>query len=159
MFDGSQPLDEEDDNVISYVRKMSSDNILVVINKEDLGTSVTEEQILEKLPGVRVITTSLIGKGAIEAARKISDSIGGMLDLGEINVQEMNIVTNERHVHLLRKASIDIDEAISMLQNGEPVEVAELSAHYAYESLGKIIGEEVGDEVLDTVFSKFCLGK
>ena len=82
-----------------------------------------------------------------------------MLDLGEINVQEMNIVTNERHVHLLRKASIDIDEAISMLQNGEPVEVAELSAHYAYESLGKIIGEEVGDEVLDTVFSKFCLGK
>ena len=159
VFDGSQPLDEEDDNVISYVRKMSSDNILVVINKEDLGTSVTEEQILEKLPGVRVITTSLIGKGAIEAARKISDSIGGMLDLGEINVQEMNIVTNERHVHLLRKASIDIDEAISMLQNGEPVEVAELSAHYAYESLGKIIGEEVGDEVLDTVFSKFCLGK
>jgi tRNA modification GTPase len=46
-----------------------------------------------------------------------------------------------------------------MLQNGEPVEVAELSAHYAYEALGKIIGEEVGEEILDTVFSKFCLGK
>jgi tRNA modification GTPase len=82
-----------------------------------------------------------------------------MFDLGGINVRETNISTNERHVHQLRKASIDIDEAISMLQNGEPVEVAELSAHYAYEALGRIIGEEVGDEILDTVFSKFCLGK
>ena len=159
VFDGSQQLDEEDDHVISYVENMSSDNILVVINKEDLGKSITEEAILEKLPGVRIISTSLIGKGAVEAAKKVSEAIGEMLNLGKINVQEMNIVTNERHVHLLRKASIDIDDAINMLQNGEPVEVAELSAHYAYEELGKIIGEEVGDEILDTVFSKFCLGK
>ena len=82
-----------------------------------------------------------------------------MFDLGGINVREANIVTNERHVHLLRKAAEDLEESISMLRNGEPVEVAELSAHYAYESLGNIIGEEVGDEILDTVFSKFCLGK
>ena len=54
---------------------------------------------------------------------------------------------------------MEIDEAINVLQSGEPVEVAELSAHYAYEALGKIIGEEVGEEILDTVFSKFCLGK
>ena len=60
---------------------------------------------------------------------------------------------------MLRNAVMNIDEAISMLQNGEPMEVAELSAHYAYDALGKIIGEEVGDEVLNTVFSKFCLGK
>ena len=58
-----------------------------------------------------------------------------------------------------KRAARELDEAISMLQNGEPVEVAELSAHYAYEALGKIIGEEVGEEILDTVFSKFCLGK
>jgi tRNA modification GTPase len=54
---------------------------------------------------------------------------------------------------------MNLDEAITMLQNGEPMEVAELSAHYAYDALGQIIGEEVGDEVLNTVFSKFCLGK
>ena len=159
VFDGSQELDEEDDKVISYVEKMSSDNILVVINKEDLGKSVTEEEILKKLPGVRIISTSLVGKGAVEAAKKVSEAVGEMLDLGSINVKEMNIVTNQRHVHMLRKASIDIDEAINVLRSGEPVEVAELSAHYAYESLGKIIGEEVGDEILDIVFSKFCLGK
>lgn len=159
VLDGSQALDEEDDRVISFIEKMNTDHILVVINKEDLGRSVTEEAVLKRLPGVRVISTSLIGKGAIEAARNVSEAVGEMFDLGGINVRETNIITNERHVHQLRKASIDIDEAISMLQNGEPVEVAELSAHYAYEALGRIIGEEVGDEILDTVFSKFCLGK
>lgn len=159
VLDGSQALDEDDNKVLSFIEKMSKDNILVVINKEDLGHSVSEEAVLERLPGVRIISTSLVGKGAIDAARKVSEAISEMYDLSGINVKETNIVTNERHVHLLRKSSIDIDEAISVLRSGEPVEVAELSAHYAYESLGKIIGEEVGDEILDTVFSKFCLGK
>ena len=159
VLDGSQALDDDDKRVLSFIEKMSTDNILVVINKEDLGQTITEESVLEKHPGVRIISTSLVGKGSIDAARKVSEAIGEMYDLSGINVKETNIVTNERHVHLLRKASIDIDEAINMLRNGEPVEVAELSAHYAYESLGKIIGEEVGEEILDTVFSKFCLGK
>lgn len=159
VIDGSQDLNDEDEKVLSFIEKMSTDHMLVVMNKEDLGKTVTEEAVLDRLPGVRIISTSLVDKGALEAAKKVSEAVGEMFDLSGINVREANIVTNERHVHLLRKASLDIDEAICMLQNGEPVEVAELSAHYAYESLGKIIGEEVGEEILNTVFSKFCLGK
>ena len=159
VLDGSRSFDEEDEKVLGYLEKMSTDNMLAVINKEDLGSTVTEEDVLDKLPGIRVITTSLVGNGAIEAARKVSEAISEMSGLGSIDLRESNIVTNERHVHLLRKAAADLDESINMLQNGEPVEVAELSAHYAYEDLGKIIGEEVGEEILNTVFSKFCLGK
>ena len=159
VLDGSQQLDEEDEKVLSFIESMNTDHMLVVINKEDLGRSITEESVLDKLPGVRTISTSLLGNGAVEAAAKISEAIGEIFDLGSISARESNIVTNQRHVHLLRSASNDLDEAVSLLQNGEPVEVAELSAHYAYEKLGRIIGEEVGDEVLDTVFSKFCLGK
>ena len=159
VLDGSRELDEEDEKALSLVEKTDADHVLVVINKEDLGRSVSEDLVRGRLPGVRIISTSLVGKGALEAAKKVSDAVGEMFDLGGINVREANIVTNERHVHLLRKAAEDLEESISMLQNGEPVEVAELSAHYAYQSLGNIIGEEVGDEILDTVFSKFCLGK
>ena len=159
VLDGSRELDEEDEKALSLVEKTDADHVLVVINKEDLGLSVSEDAVRRRLPGVRIISTSLVGKGALEAAKKVSEAVGEMFDLGSIDVREANIVTNERHVHLLRKAAEDIEESISMLQNGEPVEVAELSAHYAYESLGNIIGEEVGDEILDTVFSKFCLGK
>lgn len=159
VLDGSRDLDDEDERVLSFVKKIEMDHVLVVINKEDLGRSVSEDTVRDRLPEVRIISTSLVGKGALEAAKKVSDAVGEMFDLGRIRIGETNIVTNERHVHLLRTASEDIKEAISMLRNGEPVEVAELSAHYAYGALGMIIGEEVGDEILDTVFSKFCLGK
>jgi len=159
VLDGSRELDEEDEKVLSFIEKVGMDHVLVVINKEDLGRSVSEDTVRSRLPGAVIISTSLVGKGALEAAKKVSGAVGEMFDLGGINVRETNIVTNERHMHLLKKAAADLGESIGMLQNGEPVEVAELSAHYAYESLGKIIGEEVGDEILDTVFSKFCLGK
>ena len=82
-----------------------------------------------------------------------------MLDLGNIDISETSIITSERHVHLLRSAQDNISEAVKMIRNGEPMEVAELSAHYAYDSLGKILGEEVGEDVINRVFSKFCLGK
>ncbi|MBR3126464.1 MAG: tRNA uridine-5-carboxymethylaminomethyl(34) synthesis GTPase MnmE [Mogibacterium sp.] len=159
VLDGSRELDEEDEKVLSHMEKIDPEHVLVVINKEDLGVSVSEDAVRGRMPGVRVISTSLVGKGAVEAARKVSDAVGEMFNIGGINVRETNIVTNERHVHLLNKAAADLEESISMLRNNEPIEVAELSAHYAYESLGKIIGEEVGEEILDTVFSKFCLGK
>ena len=159
VLDGSRELDEEDSTVLSYIEQMSTDHMLVVINKEDLGSSISEDTVREKLPEVRILRTSLVGGGAIDAARKVSEAIGEIFELGAINASEMNIITNERHVQMLRNAEMNLDEAISMLQNGEPMEVAELSAHYAYDSLGKIIGEDVGDEILNTVFSKFCLGK
>lgn len=159
VLDGSQAFGEEDDKVLQFIEKMNTDNLIVVINKEDLGVNISEDEVLSKMPGATVITTSLLGTAAGDAARKISETIGDLLDLGSINVRETSIITNERHIQMLRNADMNLDEAISMLQNGEPIEVAELSAHYAYDSLGKILGEEVGEEVLNRVFSKFCLGK
>lgn len=159
VLDGSRELDEEDNMVLSYIEHMNTERMLVLINKDDLGHSISEDTVREMLPDVRIIRTSLIGKGATEAARKISEEIGEIFELGKIKPSEMNIITNERHVQMLKNAVMNLDEAIGMLQNGEPLEVAELSAHYAYDSLGKIIGEEVGDEILNTVFSRFCLGK
>lgn len=159
VLDGSARLDEEDEKILSFIEKMSTENIIAVINKEDLGKTISEDDVLSKLPGATVITTSLVGAAANDAAVRISEKIGEILDLGSINVRETSIITNERHLQMLRNADMNLDEAISMLQSGEPMEVVELSAHYAYNSLGQIIGEETGEEVLDRVFSKFCLGK
>ena len=159
VLDGSHSLDDMDDAVLDYIDKMKSERLIAVINKDDLGRSVSEEEVLERLPNAVIVRTSLIDKGIPDAVRSISEAVRDMYDLGNINAKEMNIITNERHLRMLRNAEMNLDEAISMLQNGEPMEVAELSVHYAYDSLGKIIGEEVGEEVLNTVFSKFCLGK
>lgn len=159
VLDGSRGLDEEDEKVMGYLEHINTDRLLVVINKDDLGNAVTEEEARKLFPGASVITTSLIGRAAEDAARQISEEVGRMHGLMDINVREMNIISSERHVRMLRNAAMNLDEAIEMLRNGEPVEVAELSARYAYDDLGKIIGEEAGDEIIDTVFSRFCLGK
>ncbi|MBQ6389871.1 MAG: tRNA uridine-5-carboxymethylaminomethyl(34) synthesis GTPase MnmE [Mogibacterium sp.] len=159
MLDGSRDLDDEDDKVLDYIKHISTEHLLVIINKDDLGQTVTEEDVQAKLPGATVIRTSLMGKAAVEAAHQVAEAVGKMHGLVNIDVKEMNIITNERHAGLLRRAVHNLDEAISLLKSGEPLEVAELSAHYAYDELGKIIGEEAGEEVINTVFSKFCLGK
>jgi tRNA modification GTPase len=159
VLDGSQDLDDKDDTVLEYIEKMNNEHLLVVISKNDLGITITEDDVKAKLPGASVVSTSLVGGGVPEAVKAVADAVTEMYDLGRLNAKEMNIVTNERHVRMLRNAEMNINEAITMIQNGDPMEVIELSAHYAYDSLGNIIGEEVGDEVLDRVFSKFCLGK
>ena len=159
VLDGSQDLDDRDDTVLGYIEKMNSEHILAVINKDDLGRTVSEEEVRTKLPEAEIIRTSLVGRGALDAVSAIGDAIRRMYELDTLKPGELNIVTNERHVRMLRNAEMNLDEAIEMLRNGEPMEVAELSAHYAYDALGSIIGEEIGDEVLGRVFSKFCLGK
>ena len=159
VVDGSKELEDSDDEVFQYIRKMNGEKILVVINKTDIGSAVDEAAVENLIEGCSVICTSLVGSSATQAAKNVSAKIGEMFELGQINPKESNIVTNERHVKLLRKASRNLDEAISMVQRGEPLEVVELSARYAYDDLGKIIGEDVGDDVIDAVFSKFCLGK
>lgn len=159
VLDGSRGFDEEDDKVMGYLEHINTEHLLVVINKDDLGNAITGEDVQKMFPGAVTITTSLIGRAAEDAARQISEAVGKMHGLMDLNVREMNIITSERHVRMLRNAAMNLDEAIGMLKNGEPVEVAELSARYAYDDLGKIIGEEAGDEIINTVFSRFCLGK
>lgn len=159
VIDGSKEIEDEDDEILNYIGNINGDSIIVVINKSDLGNKVDENKVIEKMPGATVVTTSLVGKDVIESARKVSEVIGNKIDTGYIKTGNNNIVSNERHIKMLKNADMNINESIEMLQNGDPIEVAELSARYAYDNLGQIIGEDVGEDVINAVFSKFCLGK
>ena len=163
VIDGSEKPDDEDINLIKTVKKLDPEHVIVVVNKEDLGLSYIDDiyDIVNKLIPSKssLLITSLIGNDAVDAAVKINDTIAEIFDTGKVNVRETGIITNQRHMELLTKSIDDLDDCIDIINKCEPVEVAELSAHYAYEELGRIIGEEIEDEVLDTVFSKFCLGK
>ena len=159
VLDGSKDLSEEDKNIISFVKKLDNSNIILIVNKSDLGIKINENEILQNISNCKIVKTSLVGKGATLAVNDISNMIIKMLELGKVQPKEMSIVSNERHIALLNETRDNLDESIQLLSNNEPIEVAELSLRYAYNLLGNIIGEEVGDEILDTVFSKFCLGK
>ncbi len=159
VIDGSEKLDDEDNAVIDLLSHYKKDRVLVVINKHDIGDVVDSELISKRVPNARIINTSLIGLGSLEGARSVSEEIAGIYNIQDYSHSESAIVTNERHVAALNAAIDNIEQTIYMLEDGEALEIAELNAHYAYDELGAIIGEAVGDEILDTVFSKFCLGK
>lgn len=159
VIDGSEKLDEEDNEVINILSQSRKDRVLVVINKSDKGDVVTAEEISKRIPHGIIINTSLVGLGALEGARSVSDAIANIYNIQDYSHTESAIVTNERHTAALEAAVDNIEQSIYMLEDGEALEIAELNVHYAYDELGSIIGEAVGDEILDTVFSKFCLGK
>lgn len=159
VLDGSSRLDDEDLAVIELLAGSGIDRLLVVLNKKDRGSAVDSAFIEEKLPAAKIITTSLVGLGALEGAALVADSISEIYKVKGINTRDSAVVTEERHIAALESAADNIEQSIYLLEEGEALEIAELNVHYAYDELGSIIGEAVGDEILDTVFSKFCLGK
>ena len=69
------------------------------------------------------------------------------------------MVNNVRHIQLLDQASGDLERAGEMICRSEPLDFIEVDVRSAYDALGEIIGETVSDEILNEVFSRFCLGK
>ncbi len=159
VFDSSRMLDEEDMEIADIMKKSTKNHPIVVLNKEDKGSLVSIDDVRKMLPDAEIIYTSLLGMSALEAATRIGELITSKFIKGRINTEESTIVTSERQVAALSDAFDNLEQAIYMLEEAEPLELVELNVHYAYDSLGTIIGATASDEILDTVFSKFCLGK
>ena len=87
------------------------------------------------------------------------EAIENIFTEGFVKSDGGNIVTNERHKEALVRASESLTQGIELLEMCEPLEIAEIEARDAFQILGEIIGETANEEILDTVFSKFCLGK
>lgn len=154
VIDGSQPLESEDLEIIEAVRDRK---LLVVINKEDLGEVVSKEDVQRILPQADIIKTSL--KKRCNGTDPVTAKLGQVIAGGSVRSENGNIVTNERHLASLKSAEKSLLSAKELLERNEPLEIVEIDAHSASDSLGEIIGEAAGDEILDAVFSKFCLGK
>ncbi|MDO4176673.1 MAG: tRNA uridine-5-carboxymethylaminomethyl(34) synthesis GTPase MnmE [Bacillota bacterium] len=153
IIDGSSPLTEEDEEIISF---MEGRNSLVLINKQDIGNVVNSRDLADRLPNSDVIETALIrGEGISEIEDKIEELVYG----GQLSQSESVMVNNVRHIDLLEKAGQAIDDAINMSEMHEALDIIEIDIRNAFDNLGEIIGETVSDEILTEVFSRFCLGK
>lgn len=161
VVDGSNELTEEDFSIIEMIKNVMQINrklkkVIAVINKEDLDQKIEKEDILKLLPEALVLKTSLI---EYDGALKIIKEIGKLVSEGTVTSEMGNIITNERHKIALNSASNELLDTIKTLKTGEPLDIVEISAHAAYDFLGEILGDAAGEEILDAVFTKFCLGK
>lgn len=163
MTDVSQNLDENDANIIELI---ADKKVIVLLNKTDLESVVSddeiEEFIREKMTHVsennnlRVIKTSTkenIGMDLFE------DTIKEMFFGGEIAVNDEIYITNERHKEALMEAYESMGFVLGSLADDMPEDFYSIDLMNAYASLGRIIGEEVGDDLVNEIFSKFCMGK
>ena len=153
LLDASRPLDQEDQSLLSHV---DPGRTILVRNKADLPQLITEEMLRDQGYDGEIITASIRELSGIDA---IESSIERRVYGGEVSQSDSLMVTNVRHKDLLDKASSGLSDALGMARAGEPLEILEIDVNSAYEALGEIIGEAVTDDILNEVFSRFCLGK
>lgn len=132
------------------LEKLKDKKKIIVINKIDLENKL-DKSILDNY-----IEISAKEKIGIE---KIKDEIKRLFNLGELEASDLTYMSNARSISLLGKSLNNINNAISEINNNSPIDIVEFHLKDAWNNLGEIIGETYTDELLDELFSRFCLGK
>ena len=132
------------------LEKLKDKKKIIVINKIDLENKL-DKSILDNY-----IEISAKEKIGIE---KIKDEIKRLFNLGELEASDLTYMSNARSISLLGKSLNNINDAISEINNNSPIDIVEFHLKDAWNNLGEIIGETYTDELLDELFSRFCLGK
>ncbi len=153
LIDGSKSLSEEDFEISRQIQKKK---VLILLNKDDLDRKVKEEDLKHLLPEAEWIRTSMTDGRGIDL---LEDKIEHLVYQGKVYQEESAVVTNVRQKELLLQAVDSVHDAIEMLRRGEALDFVEMDLRRCWELLGEITGESVTDEIIDEVFSRFCLGK
>lgn len=152
VVDASVPLDENDKDIIQII---SDKKFIVLLNKTDLECIVTVEdikQIIDTEP-IEISAKNNIGLDVFE------DRVRKMFYNGKISFNDEIYITNLRHKEALAEAIESLKMVNKSIEDGMPEDFYSIDLMNAYEVLGKIIGEAVSDDLVNEIFSKFCMGK
>ncbi len=154
VVDSSVPLDQNDDEIMEMIRNKKC---IVLYNKSDLSAEVVFEELASRLPEEAVlIKTSTKEQTGFD---EFSKAIETLFFEGKINPDDELMITNMRHKQALTDALLSLQEVKKSLDLQMPEDFYSIDLMNAYSSLGRIIGEEVDDDLVNEIFSKFCMGK
>lgn len=153
VFDGSTALSDQDLEIAG----MSNDNqaLVAVINKSDLKQKIKALDLEKILPGIEIIYTSALRE---EGIPQLEEAVSRQLDLLFNADIENNYMFSIRHEEVLSEAIAFMMSALDAVNN-QPIEVVSLELQSAWEKMGEITGDTVNEDLLDKIFSEFCLGK
>ncbi len=149
VADSSVPTDENDDAIREMIRGKKA---VVLLNKSDLPPVSGEEDF----PGFPVISVSAKENTGLDG---LYEWIMEQFFQGKISCGDEMIITNVRHKNLLAEAGESLERVLEGIQAGMPEDICAIDLMDAYERLGFITGESVGDDLVNEIFSKFCVGK
>ena len=154
VADSSRPLDENDKDIIRLIQEERK-KAIVLLNKSDLDGTLTKDQIKEKLD-VPVIEISALEETGIE---KLEECMKEMFFQGDISFNDEVYITNIRHKAALEEAKRSLDMVEQSIEDSMPEDFFSIDLLGAYEALGGITGESLGEDLVNEIFSKFCTGK
>lgn len=153
VVDASRKIDDNDEEIFDIIKDK---NTIVLLNKNDLNTVVSASDINRYIDDCPVISISAKEQTGID---ELHDSIRKMFLHGEINFNDEVFITNIRHKAALSEAYNSIELVMRSIDDGMPEDFLSIDLMNAYEELGKITGEAVEDDLVNEIFSKFCMGK
>lgn len=152
MVDASVPLDENDEEIMGAIQNK---NVIVLLNKSDLEAVITEDILRQKLDKPVISISAKFGNGMADLQQLIEK----MFFQGTIQSNDEIYITNIRHKNALQEAKNSLMMVKESIRQGMPEDFYSIDLMNCYEVLGKILGESVEDDLVNEIFSKFCMGK
>ncbi|MCR5785557.1 MAG: tRNA uridine-5-carboxymethylaminomethyl(34) synthesis GTPase MnmE [Eubacterium sp.] len=152
VADSSRPIDKNDEEIMSLLQDK---NVIILFNKTDLEGKISEEDITGKLSKPVVSISAKEGDGI----EKLEKTIEEMFALGSISFNDEIYITNERQKSSMVRALDSLKLVKEGIDNMMPEDFLSIDLLNAYEALGEITGESVGEDLINEIFSKFCMGK
>jgi len=152
IFDVSKELTEEDFEILNSLKERNS---IILLNKKDLNVLKLEKEQL-KTYSTNILEVSVKENDGIE---EIYDKMAQIFSVGEIETENTAIITNIRHKQAIKNAKDSINQAIKVIEDMMPVDITAIYFKQAVEEINKITGENVTEDIINEIFSKFCLGK
>ena len=152
VADASRPLDDNDEEIIEMIRDKQA---IVLLNKSDLDMVVTKEELQEKLNKPMIVISAKEEQGI----KELEETLKEMFFHGDISFNDEVYITNIRHKTALQDAAESLEKVLISIENGMPEDFYSIDLLDAYESLGSITGETIGEDLVNEIFSKFCIGK
>ena len=152
VVDASRELDENDFDIIHMIQDKKA---VVLLNKSDLDTVVTENMIKSYIEKP-ILSISAKEESGI---KELEDTLKNMFFHGEISFNDEVYITNIRHKTALKDAYDSLEKVNVSIENNMPEDFYSIDLLDAYEFLGSITGETIGEDLVNEIFSKFCMGK
>ena len=152
VVDSSVPLDENDEEIMSM---LGGKKAIILYNKTDLTPVIPLEELREKTGHPVIPISAKEETGIMELEDKVKEMFFG----GELSFNDEVYITNARHKAALDEADKSLDLVRNSIEMGMPEDFFSIDLMNAYENLGKILGESVGEDLVNEIFSKFCMGK
>lgn len=153
VLNAAESLTKED---LELIRLTNDKKRIIILNKTDLEEKLDRKELAKISGNAPVYATSILKNEGVEA---LEEAISKLFFNGIENSQSTVMVTNARHIALLKKAQNSLDSVLEGISSGMPVDLVQIDMTEAWNLLGEITGESYEDELLDQLFSQFCLGK